>query len=506
MRIDLGQLAMVGLALDLARDKHPADRIVVHSAEGISGKLLSDSQGFELSAVQAPRIQLEFLQLSFGSLTLVSKGETVFEHLECSLGTRSGQLEGRVSSVKTRALELSIHVGNLHISAELDADQLVLELRGSGGLVQAAQATFRNLVVESSGAVRVVVPQLQSESLKIGWGEPAFNLSFTSADAAELELTRASAQLRGSGITLRDVEYHASTIKAGRAKLERVEGNLTLEPSKASPVESPEKPAPSVAQTSLWDQALLDHFSGNLNVDVEVELAVPIIGHRRATHELRVPVADGSLDYLVLESGLSRLEDSLLDFAVREGALMLEVGIPLVGVRGRGKPLVIWDLTPEDYRLAERNRVRLAVLPQARLASARQSEPPPEPGANGNGSRFALRHMTLANIDTDIAVSPQRQPMNAALRELAVAALHIQGTVHHDPESPPRAGLLRLDADRITSVVQGLPVGQHELGLSARLSRMEDATLRFTGVRLTQITLALTELELDGLAFVPLAT
>ena len=503
MRIDLGQLALAGLALDLARDKHLSDRIVVHRADGISGKLFQDGQGFELTDVRAPRVQLDFLQLSFGTLTLAAKGETVFEQLECTLSTRGGQLEGRVFSLHTRAIELVVHIGSLHITAEFEAEGLLLELRGSGGSVQATQATFRNLVVESSGAVRVLVPLLRSESLKIGWGEPVFNLSFVRAEGAELELTQASTQLRCSGIALRDVEYQASALKAGSAKLERVEGNLTFAPAKATSASIPPEPPSARPHAPLWDEALLDHLSGNLNVDVEVDIAVPIIGHRRATHELRVPITDGSLDYLVLESGLSRLEDSLLDFAVREGALVLEVGIPLVGVRGRGKPLVIWDLSPEDYRLAERNRVRLAVLPKARLSSPRQSEPPPEPGGNGNGARFALRHMTLANIDTDIAVSPQREPMQAALRELAVGTLHVQGAVHHDPDSAPRAGLLRLDADRITAIIQALPVAHHELGLSARLSRMEDATLRFEGTRLTQVTLALTELELDGLAYVP---
>ena len=114
---------------------------------------------------------------------------------------------------------------------------------------------------------------------------------------------------------------------------------------------------------------------------------------------------------------------------------------------------MIWDLTPEDYRLAERNRVRLAVLPKARLSSPRQSEPPLEPGSNSNGSRFALRHLTLANIDTDLSVSPQKSSMNAPLRELVVGALHVQGTVHHDPESLPRGGILRLDADKLTATL-----------------------------------------------------
>ncbi|MFT3926213.1 MAG: hypothetical protein QM778_26950 [Myxococcales bacterium] len=512
MRIDLERLALHGLALDLAREGHPSDRVSVRSADGISGKMFSDSRGFELEGVRAPSLQLDLLQLTFGSLTLLSKGETVFDGLQAALGTRSGQLEGRVATERTRAVELSVQIGKLHISALLEADQLVLELKGSAGSVQADVAVFRNLVVESAGALRVAVPELRAEALHIGWGDPEFKLSFGQLRAPELELTQANVQLRGSAVALEQGSYQAGSIQARRAKLERVEGNLSLppapkppEPRQSRPPEPRQSRAPGAPSTNpLWDRSLLDRVSGNLNVDVEVDLAVPIIGRRRATHEIRVPIADGSLDYLVLESGLSRLEDSLLDFAVREGALVLEVGIPLVGVRGRGKPLVIWDLTPEDYRLAERNRVRLAVLPQARLSSPRQSEPPPEPSANGgSGPRFALRHMTLANIDTDFSLAPQARPMNAALRELVLGSLRVQGTVHHDPESAPRAGLLRVDGDKLTASVHAMPLGSSVLTSSAHLTRLEDATLRFEDTRLAQVTLVLTTLELDGLDFGP---
>ncbi len=495
---------MAGLVVDLSRDKHLGDKVVVRATERLSGKLLSDSQGFEIDEVSAPGVLLDLMQLTFGSLTLLSKGETKFEGLTAALGTRTGELTGRIVSWRTHAAELSVHIGALTISAQLEADELALDLRGSAGTVQAARATFRNLVVESAGAVRIMVPELHSEALKIGWGDPSFKLSFRHAQASELELTRASMQLRGTGVALSDVEYHAGALQAGSGELARVEGNLTLakdEPAKGAPAPAP-RPSDSASAQPLWDRALLDHLSGNLNVDVELDLAVPIIGRRRATHELRVPIEDGSVDYRVLESGLSRLEDSLLDFAVRDGALVLEVGIPLVGVRGRGKPLVFWDLSPEDYLLAERNRVRLAVLPTVRGTSARQSEPPPDPSSNG-GSRFALRHMTLANIDTNLSLRPQAEPMDAALRELVVGALHMQGTIHHDPESPPREGVLRIDADKVTATLHALPVGRDALSGSTQLARIEDATLRFEGTRLVQVTLALTEVAIETLALAP---
>ncbi len=111
---------------------------------------------------------------------------------------------------------------------------------------------------------------------------------------------------------------------------------------------------------------LLDGLAGVINVELSLDLTVPVIGRRRATHRFRIPIADGAVDYMGLEKDLSTLESALLDFAIRDGALVLEMGIPFLPTRGLGKPILQWDLAPADLDLARRDRIRLAVLPRFR--------------------------------------------------------------------------------------------------------------------------------------------
>src|SRR5690606_11056084 len=99
----------------------------------------------------------------------------------------------------------------------------------------------------------------------------------------------------------------------------------------------------ALPQRRPWlDWNLLDSLTGHAHVDVGIDITLPLIGRRRAVHQLRVGVQQGRIDYRALESDLSALEDALLDFSVRDDALVLELGIPLLPTRGMGKPLIRW--------------------------------------------------------------------------------------------------------------------------------------------------------------------
>lgn len=493
MRIDLAHLAFAGLNLSLARAGHPEDRVSVQSGEGLSGRLLTDPDGVRLEEVEGAKLTLEHLLLTFGKLTLRALAHTQFEHLRSELRIQHGEASGSLHARRASATPLQVNVGSLILSAELELLSFTLELVGAAGQVRAEAATFRSLRVQS-GELSLTCPALEAENLTIGWGDPAFRLDCDVAKAPEWTLSYGAWSSRASGIELGQVHVRGGEVQIHKASLARVEASSEFSTSAERPPK--ERAESSESELPLWDPALLDGLSGKLIADIEVDLSVPYLGHRRATHELRTPVENGSVDYLVLEKGLSRLEDSLLDFAVRDGALVLELGLPLISSRGRGKPIVIWDLSPEDYRLAEQNRVRLAVLPQLRLASARQSEPPADPSSGQ--SRFSLISLSVADVHTDLALAPRPKFMHAVLSELLFDALHVQGTVHHDAAAPSRAGLLRADADRVTCTLQRLALGSNELGLTVHLGRLEDATLGFLGTRLSQLTCALSELSFES--------
>lgn len=492
MLLDLAKLSIAGLKLSLAREGHLEDRLSVRNGENISGRLLTDQSGVRLEEVLSTALSLDALLLTFGKVTLEALTGAAFEHMRTELRLQHGEASGSIFAQHTRATQLEVRVGALVIRAELEAQSLTLELVGSAGQVRAEKATFRGLHVQS-GELSITSPALDVENLTIGWGDPQFRIDCDAARAEECAFKRDAWSARASGLELSQVHVRGSEVSVDRVRFAHVEGSAEFAHGRPSEP----RPQATTPKLPLWDMALLDRLAGNLIADIEVDLSVPILGRRRATHELRVPVENGSLDYITLEKGLSRLEDSLLDFAVRDGGLALELGLPLIGSRGRGKPILIWDLSPEDYRLAEQKRVRLAVLPKLRLASARQSEPPP-PESGANPSRFSLRSLSVANVHTDLSLGPRPLPMSAMLSELVFQSLHLQGTVHHDPEAPSRAGLLRTDADRVTATLQALPLGTSELGLTLRLGRLEDASLRFDDIRLRHVSCALTELSLES--------
>jgi hypothetical protein len=513
MRIDLAQLGLAGLQLDLARAGHAADRVSVVSAQEVAGTLQQDASGLVLDGVVATRLLLDLLHLSFGTFTLHAQGDTNFERLQAKLTSREAGLEGRVFSEHTVSAQLEISVGALRITGTLAAERLTLELRGSAGQVSAERASFGALVVEA-GTLRIACPTLQVEALGIGWGEPAFRLSCSKVSAAQLELASGGLVTHAHDVALLDVRVDQGEVRTGSVRIARIDGNAAF----LRPTESAGADAHAAKRTSnppsvrppLWDEKLLDGLSGRVSADVEVDLAVPVIGGRHAVHEIRLPIESGTIDYLALEGGLSRLEDALLNFSVRDGALVLELGFPLIGPRGHGKPLLVWDLGPDDGRLAEQNRVRLAVLPHAHTPSqpnAPETKEEAEPSQQGS-SGFGLRSLSLENVDTQLSLPPQPMPMNASLQTLAFSSLQLKGSVHHDSDKPgleprehDRDGRLYADADNLMVRMRELSVEGHELSLAAQLGRLKDVVLRFEDTHLAQASGVITQIAVDDLKF-----
>jgi hypothetical protein len=246
----------------------------------------------------------------------------------------------------------------------------------------------------------------------------------------------------------------------------------------------------------VFDFRLLDGLSGSLHVDAVVDMTVPIIGHRRATHKLRLQVEDGSIDYRELESDLSALEESLLDFAVRDEALVLERGIPLLPTRGFGKPLVFWDLGPEDLALAHKRRVRLSVLPSARLAADLKEEREPRERESSTGM-FALRRLGLEHIALDLSLNEVSGPMQGALKSLSCERLMARGEVQHELLGEARPGVVHAELHGLATSVEGLMLGELELSVArVQLGKLHDAALLFVGLKPTHLRVALDALTM----------
>jgi hypothetical protein len=500
MRIDLGQLAIQDL--DLALPAAPSDsrpnNVTVQSAEALRGVFSSGEGDWALEGLTAVRVVLAKLHWKFGALSLGTEQSATLSALK--VDASSGEtVDLTVELAQLEALDLHVAVGALELTAKLDAHALRLETREGVGRLVAEHAVFRSFALRT-GTVQVALPELVVTQLLLDWGGDDFRLEAGTAEAHELTLSQGESTLRGSGLSVAAVRLLGTQVQVGQLRMARLDLAAGLAPSKQPTSEderreTPSKPGP------VFDYALLDGLAGRLDVDVAVDLAVPIIGRRRATHELRVPINDGAINYRELESNLARLEDSLIDFSVRDGALVLERGLPLIATRGRGKPILLWDLTPEELALAEQQRVRLAVLPNFRMAApSGQSEPPREKDDNGGGLK--LRHLSFENIDAALRLPHNPVPPRGVLGDLTFANLTLHGVVHHDPEGPERGGALHAALEGLRTSLRALAIGTQTLSGRLEIAALHDMQVEFQDIKPSRVTAVAEGIALADLALV----
>jgi hypothetical protein len=232
---------------------------------------------------------------------------------------------------------------------------------------------------------------------------------------------------------------------------------------------------------------LLDLVSGTLNVDLGVVLKLPVFS-RRAVRRLRVPIDRGMVNYRSLEHDLSALEDALLDFSLRDEHLVLEVGLPLIPTRGWGKPLIKWELSAFEQRLAREHQVRLATLTHPRSVSSREkqtSEPPPS-----DGKPSPLRELALRNIDARLTLTRPTETFDALLKSLSVEDLHIVGDVVHSAEQSD-ASVIRATLTKFEVELDDFPLNGRRFDLvGLRLDSVPAATIQFRGAKPVQVELA----------------
>src|SRR5690606_18504313 len=205
------------------------------------------------------------------------------------------------------------------------------------------------------------------------------------------------------------------------------------------------------------------------------------------------------VDFRALESDLSALEDALLDFSVRDDALVLELGIPLLPTRGMGKPLIRWPLDAQEMTLAQSQRlVRLATLARPTGSSA-----PVSPKPSSSKSSVQLRALTLRNVGADLRLLDDHATYDAWVRALELQALRISGEVVYcaKPKSQTEDTVLTAEGQALKIMVSPLPIGARVLSLSPlSIAELRAVQMHLRGVRPRQIKAKLSKLSLPQLS------
>ncbi len=217
------------------------------------------------------------------------------------------------------------------------------------------------------------------------------------------------------------------------------------------------------------DFSFLDTIDGHLNVDLYLDVSIPVVGQRCETHEFRVPISGGTFDFHRLEGDINWLARSVLDIEVADGKLFLEKDIPLVPFDN--KVLISWPLDAEERKLAERKRTRLRTLLKWEL-------PPPE----DKKSPIELHEIATRNIDIALTLTQPSQLDFGPIGRIGlgrddrpgVDRLTVGGELHHATGKPRDETVLEL-------AIAGLAASLEQCWLGS--SCLEAARIDIDGVR-----------------------
>lgn len=437
MHVKLFELDSQALELTLSPAGTPPDAVqYVHltTARKLRGELQRSGASLSLSNAQAEQALIAALRLVFGVVVLEAAGETQLEQVAADFTQAASAIGLQVSVAGFVSQSLKLAIGGVSLAAKTRLQAAKLAIRGEEGRLAAGSAAFEGLRVMLNG-VSLVVPDLAAKNFKVEWGAAGFRLEADEVVASSINFETRGTRVRGEQIRAERLSVHDADWSIGGFSSERARAEMdfaTAHPEvEAEPVDLsdpglPEKgasPEPYTPNKPVFDWRILDTISGRLDVDVQVDLKLPFLPRRQAVHRFRLALEDGTVNYRELESCLSALEDALLDFSVRDGDLVLELGLPLLPTRGAGKPLVRWPLTPGERRLAAEHRVRLATLAHPKTAA---KDPDAQVTAGGDSP---LRLLAFRGLDIDLSLTKAAAPMHALLQSLGIGDLKLKGAV-----------------------------------------------------------------------------
>lgn len=511
MRLKLEDASSPRLEIDLGSDETGERRrlVCLTDLRGVGGVLEKSSGPVHLRPLEAEAAMLASLEWPLGArggrLSLSSPAEV--SELRCEVD--AGPLTGLAQLARLDAAALAIDLpGRVRIA--LDAEATQLEVAHSPESVGHAAADRLELgnVQTSVGGMLVRVSGAAFDQARVDWGGSGGSAAgggvLMGAGAGRLE----GVSLSGHGLTIEIdlAEFPEGIITSGRqlviprlvvpearvaaedlvALLSRnkpeAEAGAAADAGALPPARDPGgEPVPPDAKAgaeaeadaeappppgSRFSYAFLDRISGRLDVDLTMEIAVPVIGKREATHHFRVPIAEGGIiNYRELERDLAGVEDAFINLEVRNKSLVLERAIPLIP--WLEKPLVVWDLDPDQLELAKKRLVHLRTIPRLRLASPRS----PSEAGRGEKSSVAVRRLHFHHLDVSLALAPPPEGQPDSIGRAHLGELRVGGQIEFEPQrrgSPTSltvaaaaaaAGPLELNPGGVQVSVESVEVG-----------------------------------------------
>ncbi|MBI5515901.1 MAG: hypothetical protein HY909_19120 [Deltaproteobacteria bacterium] len=541
MKITLDALDGRNLTLRLPRDGGREHVLTLFDTRRLRGVLETSPEKIALDPVEADDVLAELsLSMESGSLHLAGPLHlhTTTLDLDLARGGRKPGVTGEARSAGVVAPSVRLLRGGVDLTAaaegtvvharhDRDADRWdvtadTLEARSLTLALAAARVTaaaLRARAVEAfteRGSVGAALAEASAEGLSVTFG--GSTVTVDTAALRTLRLARGAdggASVEAASVALTGVTYDdgkrrlsAPSVKltglrygADGLALDALEaGELTVAlEGLAGPRERAGEPAeerrPGVGSTLGRDLPFLDHLAGKIDAAVVVDVKLPVVKRRVATHRLCLDVTDGALDFKVLEHGLSHLEDAILDFEVDAGGLYLELDAVVVK-----RELLRWPLDAEGLQRARQRRVRLRTLAQPKLM-VRRSEKDPDAER-----RVALHRVDLRvdNLEGALLGASTLELGGGTLRlgadgVPALGQLQVRGTLVHDLTQAVADTELTVALSALELGLEGVQAGRAALSIQRlSLGQVTDAAVTFAGLRPSAVKATLRELALRG--------
>lgn len=468
MEIEVDKLLAQGFSLRLPpkQQGQPERTVLLGPSGGLAGRYRSDRDSIVVRAVTAPVLRITKLCWTVGSAVVRAEQTITLE---------------RVAIDVTIPRSDDANHGTVRIG-KLSAPQLIVDLRGMSEPIVLSGTELHNVeLVLSEHPLRATSTAGAIEALTL---------------ALDTGTTRKSIETRAERIAFPEgIQLHGSHVDCPRLELPSLHLDIRslhalLARDKSEPTDAARNDASAKTPT---DWSLLDKVKGRFDVDLTADATVPVIGRRKATHRFRVPIADGTINFKELESGLARLEDAVLDFAVRDDKLVFEKDLPLVPFDT--KTLVYWALPPQELLLARRKRVRLSRLIRWQLPKRAQ----PKSGPAGK-SAIDLRRLDINGIEIDLSMAAGGTLETAggsihfgARDDHALEALEIRGALRHKASGALEPTSVQVQMRALELALASVQLGSTRLDTQLRVAAIERASVAFDGFRPGNMTATVLE-------------
>jgi hypothetical protein len=460
---------------------------------GMTGQVSRGGAGYSLRPLTAEEATVALIDwpLENGQIALDNPATVARLAFEAEVGTDGSGFHGRAQagSVVARALKLAL--GERRIACDARARDLVIDQSAVAGSVAAESLELGDLQ-SALGALLVRWSRAVFDRLRVDWQSDGGALFATAGGAVN------GLALTGPGVELEvaRVELPGGLRTSGRtvAIPELVIPELVITIADVSellrrPAAAPAAAAPAVRKPV--DLGFLDRLGGRVEVDLTIDISLPVIGSRRKTHHFRVPIADGTFNYRELERDLAQLEDAFIDIEVRGRQLAIERRIPFVP--GLEKPLILFDLDDRELDLARRRLVRLATIATLRRPVR----------SDDSKSSVQFRELDFRGIDLALTLAPPPEGTRDVAWGASASKIAVQGELHYAPNRPADSTRGRIVAENAAAGPGTLPLGSVVAELDRITAGRIEVDVRFERFAPREAKLVFRDLAVSGVRIGP---